>query len=330
MKFSDKFSTLIKHYRLNKKFTQQELAEMIDVGLRTYQRLETGEADPTIEVLLKLSEVLGFKFSEIFHYEENKSQEYLILESSAELLRKATRMARVGAWQYNFTTKEMYLSETTKHLFEVDANYFPDFESLINFYQEGADRDEIQKAIEQCKSTGNAFSKELYLISKNRTRLLVVTQGEAEYVDGVCHRIFGTIQDVTELRKKENTLARALNQLNEVQSLAGFGRWELKIPENQLVWSDSLFEIFEMDSNKFTASYDAFLELVHPEDRDAVNFAYTESLRTRQPYEIQHRLLMPDGRVKWIQEKCRTEFAETGAPLVSTGYALDITKYKNC
>lgn len=63
-----------------------------------------------------------------------------------------------------------------------------------------------------------------------------------------------------------------------------------------------------MEDESFKVSYEAFLEAIHPEDRDAVNQAWLKSLGDKQPYAIEHRLLMNDGRIKWVVEKCRTIF----------------------
>lgn len=108
---------------------------------------------------------------------------------------------------------------------------------------------------------------------------------------------------------------------------AAIGRWHLDLTKNQLDWSKSLYEIFEIDPTEFKASYESFLDLVHPEDRDSVNEAYTNSIKTQKPYEICHRLLMKDGRIKWIQERCFSKFSDDGQPLVSIGFAQDITNY---
>ncbi|MDH5370667.1 MAG: PAS domain-containing protein, partial [Gammaproteobacteria bacterium] len=79
-------------------------------------------------------------------------------------------------------------------------------------------------------------------------------------------------------------------RLNEAQRLAKVGSWELNLLNGKLIWSDEIFHIFDIDKNKFDASYDAFLNAIHPDDREAVNKAYTDSLTDRKPYEIVHRL----------------------------------------
>ena len=113
--------------------------------------------------------------------------------------------------------------------------------------------------------------------------------------------------------------------LREAQQIAKLGSWELGLASGKLHWSDEIFRIFEIDPAKFGASYEAFLAAIHPDDREAVNKAYTDSLATRAPYEIVHRLIMADGRIKHVQERCESEFDASGKPLRSVGTVQDIT-----
>lgn len=123
-------------------------------------------------------------------------------------------------------------------------------------------------------------------------------------------------------------LVQSEANLNDAQRLAKTGNWVLDIETYSLTWSDAVFRIFEVDRERFTPSYEAFLETIHPEDREAVNAAYSQSLATRTPYSVDHRLLMPDGRIKYVHEQCETFFAESGKPIRSLGTVQDITERK--
>ncbi|MEC9345610.1 MAG: ATP-binding protein [Pseudomonadota bacterium] len=123
----------------------------------------------------------------------------------------------------------------------------------------------------------------------------------------------------------ETELRENVHYLDEAQRVARMGFWRLDLVRNDLFWSREIFRIFEIDPARFGASYEAFLATIHPGDRDRVDRAYRESLVTRAPYEITHRLRMPDGRVKWVSERCETQFGPDGAPTVSTGTVRDIT-----
>lgn len=107
--------------------------------------------------------------------------------------------------------------------------------------------------------------------------------------------------------------------------LAKVGHWEYVAVSNTLTWSDGVYAIFGLDQKNFHATYEGFLATVHPEDLKAVNAAFEEHLITRQPYFIQHRILLPDGGVKHVQERCESTFDDQGAPVRSLGVVLDVT-----
>ncbi|MBU0665566.1 MAG: bacteriohemerythrin [Proteobacteria bacterium] len=114
-------------------------------------------------------------------------------------------------------------------------------------------------------------------------------------------------------------------QLKEAQRLAQLGSWELDLTNNHLQWSDEIYRIFEIDPEKFGASYEAFLNTVHPEDRESVDHVYQNSLMDHLPYEITHRLLMADGRIKYVHECSEHLYNPEGKPLRSIGTVQDVT-----
>lgn len=127
-------------------------------------------------------------------------------------------------------------------------------------------------------------------------------------------------------QRDHDALERSRQLLQEAQRIAQVGSWSLDLERGELRWSDEIYRIFELDPERFEPSYDTFLQCVHPEDRQLVDQAYSRSLIDRQPYAVTHRLLMPDGRIKFIAERCETSFSDTGEPLLSLGTALDITE----
>jgi PAS domain S-box-containing protein len=126
----------------------------------------------------------------------------------------------------------------------------------------------------------------------------------------------------------EQELRKTKAHLNETQHIAKLGSWELDLITGYLSWSDEIFDMFEIDKSRFVATYEAFLDSIHPEDRDMVNHAYTSSLTTRTPYEVIHRLCMKDGRIRWVHERCISDFDTDGKPIRSVGTVQDITEQR--
>jgi diguanylate cyclase (GGDEF)-like protein/PAS domain S-box-containing protein len=136
----------------------------------------------------------------------------------------------------------------------------------------------------------------------------------------------GVVTDITKRKDAELALQREQDRLKEAQKIGHFGSWELDLVSGKLIWSDEIFSLFEIDPNRFEASYESFLHGIHPEDRDKVNAAYSKSLEDMKPYQITHRLLMEDGRIKWVEERCSSSFDSAGNPLRSIGTVQDVTE----
>ncbi len=138
---------------------------------------------------------------------------------------------------------------------------------------------------------------------------------------------FGLVaRDLRPQKVAEERLRLNEARLNEAQRIAKVGSWELDLKTGQLIWTDEVFRLFELDKENFEATYDAFLNIIHPDDREKVNQVYTNSLHSKTPYQIIHRLLMPDGRIKWVEECGDTDFDAEDKPISSWGTVQDITK----
>jgi PAS domain S-box-containing protein len=163
-------------------------------------------------------------------------------------------------------------------------------------------------------------------------------QGRARYVEihaypvfdgnGRLSRIIEYSVDITERRKIHNALVESEADLRQAQKTARLGQWKLDLSTGRLAWSDWIFDLFEVDRKTFSPSYEAFLKFIHPGDHDLVDRVYRDSLESKTPYEIDHRLLMKDGRVKWVHEAGHTEYDREGKPLRSVGSVQEITERK--
>ncbi len=134
-----------------------------------------------------------------------------------------------------------------------------------------------------------------------------------------------TVQDITESRQAEAALKDSEARLKEAQRLAHVGSWELSSATGKILWSDETYRIFEVDPATFEVTYESFISLTHPEDRDWVVNVYREATRARRPFDFVHRLLLPNGRVKHVRETGVSEF-EKDRLVRSVGTVQDITQ----
>ena len=134
------------------------------------------------------------------------------------------------------------------------------------------------------------------------------------------------MNDITDLLQTTSDLRDREKKLREAQEIGKMGHWEFDLQTDELIWSNQVCRIFNVDPETFTPTHSAFLEAVHPEDRDMVRNLYVDSIENKTDYEIRTRILLENGEVRHIHDRCKTEYAEDGTPLRSIGTLQDITE----
>jgi PAS domain S-box-containing protein len=136
-------------------------------------------------------------------------------------------------------------------------------------------------------------------------------------------RIYGL--DITGLKATEQRLRESQADLNWAQAVGRIGSWRLNLQRNELLWSDENHQIFGVPKGT-PMSYQTFLGIVHPEDREYVDREWTAALGGA-PYDIEHRIVAGD-LVKWVRERAELEFDAGGQLLGGFGITQDITDRK--
>lgn len=134
--------------------------------------------------------------------------------------------------------------------------------------------------------------------------------------------------DITERVRAVEDLERSKRLLDKSQEIARLGSWELNVSSGRLTWSDEVYRIFGVEPREFEVTYQAFLDFVHPDDREEVDAAFTSSLNEgRDSYEFEHRVIRRDsGEVRFVHEKCEHRRDENGDVIRSLGMVQDITE----
>ena len=132
-----------------------------------------------------------------------------------------------------------------------------------------------------------------------------------------------------QLREAEVAKDKMHANLVEAQRIAQLGSWEWDINGGRIYWSDEVYRIFGVKPQTFGATYEAFLEYVHPRDREAVERAVSKSLaEPERPYSVEHRVVRKDESERWVHERGEVIRDEAGVPIRMVGSVLDITERK--
>lgn len=137
--------------------------------------------------------------------------------------------------------------------------------------------------------------------------------------------IYAVARDVTEAKRTEMALRQSRAGLALAQRIARLGNWDWDIRTNTLAWSDEIYRLFGLQVDEFEATYDGFLRRVHDADRTRVQEAVHAALYADEPYDLEHRIVLPSGEVRVVHERAEVERDEAGAPVRMVGTVQDVT-----
>ena len=119
----------------------------------------------------------------------------------------------------------------------------------------------------------------------------------------------------------------AEDQLAEAQEVAHVGSWSWDIDADRVTWSAELYRLYGIaDGTQMT--YESFLDVVHPDDRDRMRRAVEQGLADARPFALDHRAFSPDGRVRWLHGRGRVVLDASGRPVRMLGIGQDVTERK--
>jgi PAS domain S-box-containing protein len=204
-------------------------------------------------------------------------------------------------------------------------------QELGNGWAEGVHADDLQR----CLDTYNeAFDARKPFVMQYRLRR---RDGEYRWVsdDGIPRYdtlgqfagYIGSCVDITELRKKEEALREFEERVTLAAQAANLGVWEMDTTTNEIWMSEMARTLYQFDS-KTRVDHAALQHRVHPEDRELRNSAVKTAVETQSEYEIEYRLVLPDGTLRWIGGRGRCVTGENRKGVRVIGVSIDITPRK--
>jgi len=137
------------------------------------------------------------------------------------------------------------------------------------------------------------------------------------------------IRSEEQRRKTEIALRENEERLRVATGAGKVGIWAWDVIENSVSWTDSLFAIHGVRKEDFGGTVEAFLELIHVDDREMVSEAVTQTLELDAPYEVELRTINSDGKTVWVFANATVQRDEEGRALKMIGATCDITEHKH-
>lgn len=131
--------------------------------------------------------------------------------------------------------------------------------------------------------------------------------------------------DVTDRHLAITALHESAYNLAEAERIAHLGGWIWEIGPNNLQWSDEAYRLFGLEPQSIKMTYPVFLSFVHPDDRELVETTVAGALRDGSLYKVEHRIVLPDGTIRFVLEQAEIEYDTDGTPIRMRGTVFDTT-----
>lgn len=254
------------------------------------------------------------------------------LQRTKELLEETNQVARVGGWELDLTDQKIYWSTTTKDIHDVPDDYDPNMNlhTGLNFYKEGANRDRITQAVNECIQSGTPWDLELEIITGTGREIWIRTLGQAGVTDGIPNRLYGTFQDIDERKRSQIRAQDAADLLKKTSDQAPGALYQFQIfgedqPEFSYV-SVGVKEIFELGPDEITANVLALIARIHPDDVEPLTQSILASKRTLRRWDMDFRVVLPTKGERWLRAEAMPE--QLADRVIWNGYFQDISVRK--
>ncbi|WP_162418562.1 PAS domain S-box protein [Cyclobacterium roseum] len=237
-----------------------------------------------------------------------------------ELLDNATKLSRVGSWEIDLKNNKLFLSSTSREIYELPEDQFPTVEEAIHFYRPDV-REYLTETINETIQSGNPWDVQLPLITYTGNEKWVRSIGKAEFEEGKCTRLFGSFQDIHKQKTNEIQLTKNNRLLEVISKVIG----KFLLVED---WSQVLNEVLELTGKAISVDRVYFFQrhplpihgkpvvsqtaewsrkgipsqLHNPDLQNMTLEDYPEiyqRLQNGEPFAINRRDL-PDGKLKYL------------------------------
>jgi PAS domain S-box-containing protein len=187
-----------------------------------------------------------------------------------------------------------------------------------------AERIQAYRGLEEL---GTLRDNERHLLTKEGQARIGLINVNKAVISGQNY-VITTIHDVTDRKRAEEKRDKLAERLDLATRSAGVGIWDWDIQENEIVWDDQMYVLYGLKPGEFGGAYEAWLQGVHPEDRDASDEISAAAVRGELEYDTEFRVLWPDGSIHWLKANGEVIWDENGMPLRMIGVTYDITERK--
>ena len=252
------------------------------------------------------------------------------LRDREERLRLAQRAARIGTFDWHVPSGRVMWTEVEERLFGLAPGTFEGTIEGWGRFVLPEDLPRMQRDMAEVMARREPDMDFAFRIRRPDGEVRWI-EGSAEFfydADGTPLRMVGVNVDVTERVRAEEERRRSEAMLREMERIAHIGSWEWDLETGALSWSDEMYRVYGLDPDSGPPTYERYVALQHPDDRDMVQNTVQRALENGSAFAYDHRIVRPDGELRYVHGRGRVVRGESGRPVRMVGSGQDITERK--
>ncbi len=265
-----------------------------------------------------------------------EAEERIELSRSEEALRRseaylteAQKLSLTGSFGWDVRSGEIYWSPESFRIFGCELTVRPTIE-LIDQRIHPEDRVTVQQIMERASREGTAFDFEHRLLMPDGSIKYLRVMGRLSDDDADNFEVVGAVTDITERKRAEQALRRSEGYLAEAQRLTHSGSWVWQVAGRHASHlSDEWYRIYDFDPADGIPNWEKRLQRVLPADRADWQEAIDRAIREKADYDVEFRILVPGGGMKWIHTVGHPILDASGEVVQFVGSSMDITERKH-
>ena len=228
--------------------------------------------------------------------------------ANEERLDRSQVFANIGTWDWNIQTGTLYWSERIAPLFGYEQGELEHTYDNFLASVHPDDRQYVIDSVTDCVEKGVKYGIEHRVLWPDGTVHWVQESGDVvrDEDDGKPLHMLGVVQDITLRKKAEQALQESEQSLRVAQQIGRIGNWSWDVASGKIFWSDEIYHIFGYQPGEFEPNYERFMAAVHPDDVERIKQSEQTAAEKGEKQSIDHRIILPDGQVRWVHEEAET------------------------
>ncbi|MDD9909109.1 MAG: PAS domain S-box protein [Ahrensia sp.] len=244
-------------------------------------------------------------------------------------LEQAVRSSKIGLWEEDFETGDVYWSERMMAIFGVKK---PGRRRMMEFFDKAIvpeDRERVQKGREAHLKHREPFDQTYRIRRADGEQMWIRSHAQATWSDdGKPLRVVGAVADITEEREILNATRERKEQLELAADISGVGYWKVDLVNETVFWSEQVHQVHGTNSAEFTPDLETGVNFYHPDDVSTVRSSLDRAINNGEQFEFEARIIRRDGEQRNVGSLGAPDIEENGEVTAIFGVFRDITEEK--